>query len=129
MKNASRDVVSTSNAPEAVGAYSQAIKLGGFLFTSGQIPVNPKNSEMVQANFKDQTKQSMDNVLAILNSEGMTVDNIVKSTIFITDMTKFSEVNSIYESYFDSYFPARACVEVSALPKGALVEIEVIAHK
>lgn len=123
------NIISTSKAPKAVGAYSQAIELGGFLFTSGQIPINPENNEMVQKTFAEQTKQSMNNILGILDSVKMTVDNIIKTTIYITDMTKFSEVNAVYESYFNNYFPARSCVEVSSLPKEALVEIEVIAHK
>lgn len=122
-------IVSTENAPKAVGAYSQAVKKGKFLFASGQIPLNPANNEMVAKEIEEQTKQSMDNIIGILSSTGMAVNNILKTTIYITDMTKFSQVNKVYESYFKDYYPARSCVEVSALPKGALVEIEIIAHE
>ncbi|MCB5559185.1 RidA family protein [Anaerosalibacter bizertensis] len=122
-------VISTDNAPKAVGPYSQAINCGGFLFISGQMPIDPQNNEMVESLFRIQAEQSMKNVLAILKENNMTVDNLVKTNIYLTDMEKFTEVNDVYKSFFGEYYPARACVEVSKLPKGALVEIEAIAFK
>ena len=122
-------VISTDNAPKAVGPYSQAINCGKFLFISGQMPIDPQNNEMVESSFRIQAGQSMKNVVAILKENNMTVDNLVKTNIYLTDMEKFSEVNDVYKSFFGEYYPARACVEVSKLPKGALVEIEAIAFK
>lgn len=123
----SNKMVHTNNAPKAIGPYSQAIKTGDLLYISGQIPVNPATGEVVESCFKAQTEQSMKNILAILNQEGLDFSNVVKTNIYITDMTKFGDVNEVYATFFNDYFPARACVQVSALPKNVLVEIEAIA--
>lgn len=119
--------VETSNAPEAVGPYSQAIKASGFLFLSGQIPLDPESEQMTAIDVVGQTKQVMANLGAILAAEGVGFGDIVKTTIFLTDLADFSRVNEVYGSYFESDPPARSTVQVAALPKGAKVEIEAIA--
>lgn len=124
MKN---QMINTNNAPKAIGPYSQAVRTGDLLYISGQIPVNPATGEVVEDCFKKQTEQSMKNILAILNEAGLDFNNVVKTNLFITDMGKFSEVNEVYSTFFTDYFPARACVQVSALPKNVLVEIEAVA--
>lgn len=124
MKN---QMINTNNAPKAIGPYSQAVRTGDLLYISGQIPVNPATGEVVENCFKKQTEQSMKNILAILNEVGLDFTNVVKTNLFITDMGKFSEVNEVYSTFFTDYFPARACVQVSALPKNVLVEIEAVA--
>lgn len=121
------DYINTKKAPQAVGPYSQAVKMGEMLFVSGQIPLDPSTGELVGNNAGEQTKQCMKNILAILENEGLTADNFVKATIFVKDLKNFGMVNEAYASFFSANYPARACVEVSALPKGAAVEIEAIA--
>ncbi len=123
----SNQMINTNNAPKAIGPYSQAVRTGDLLYISGQIPVNPATGEVVENCFKKQTEQSMKNILAILNEAGLDFTNVVKTNLFITDMGKFSEVNEVYSTFFTDYFPARACVQVSALPKNVLVEIEAVA--
>jgi len=120
-------MINTNNAPKAIGPYTQAVRTGDLLYISGQIPVNPATGEVVENCFKKQTEQSMKNILAILNEAGLNFTNVVKTNLFITDMGKFSEVNEVYSTFFTDYFPARACVQVSALPKNVLVEIEAVA--
>ena len=120
-------MVNTNNAPKAIGPYSQAVRTGDLLYISGQIPVNPATGEVVENCFKKQTEQSMKNILAILNEEGLNFTDVVKTNIYITDMCKFADVNEVYSTFFTDYFPARACVQVSALPKNVLVEIEAVA--
>lgn len=122
-------VISTPEAPAAVGPYSQGIQVGETLYASGQIAINPKTNLIVEGNIKEQTEQVMKNIGAILEAGGYSYSDVVKATVFITDMSKFGIVNEIYAKYFVSNPPARSCVEVQALPKGALIEIEVIAHK
>ena len=124
MKN---QMINTNNAPKAIGPYSQAVRTGDLLYISGQIPVDPATGEVVESCFKKQTEQSMKNILAILNEAGLDFTNVVKTNLFITDMGKFSDVNEVYSTFFTDYFPARACVQVSALPKNVLVEIEAVA--
>ena len=119
--------VFTSDAPAAIGPYSQAIRSGRFLFCSGQIPLDPRSGEIVSGDIATQTRRVLENVAALLKTEGLTFNNIVKTTIFLTDLGDFQTVNEVYGSYFNQYFPARSTVEVSALPRGANVEIEVIA--
>lgn len=121
--------ISTINAPKAVGPYSQAIKCGNFLFISGQLPIDSNSGKMSESSYKDQAAQSMKNIVAILEECDMTVDDLVKTTIYLTDMAKFGEVNEVYESFFGDNYPARSCVQISKLPKGALVEIEAIGFK
>src|SRR6059036_2271159 len=120
-------IISTNEAPAAIGPYSQAARSGSFLFCSGQIPLDPKSGQIVSGDIATQTRRVMDNIAAILRAEGLTFDNVVKTTIFLTDLGDFQTVNETYGSYFKQDPPARSTVQVSALPKGANVEIEVIA--
>jgi len=124
-----KTVINTDLAPKAIGPYSQAIMLNDFLFASGQIAIDPKKGEIVEGGIEDQTRQVMENIKNILAACEMDFSNIVKTTIFLTDLNNFALVNDIYGSYFKQEPPARSCVEVSRLPKGALIEIEIIAHK
>lgn len=120
-------VISTDKAPGAIGPYSQGFEVNGFVFTSGQIPVDPANGE-VPADIQGQADQSCKNVGAILEAAGCTYDNVVKTTCFLADMNDFAAFNEVYAKYFTSK-PARSCVAVKALPKGVLCEIEAIAEK
>ena len=117
--------LATTAAPGAIGPYSQAIDLGSFVYVSGQIPVNPATGTMPEG-IKAQTAQSLDNVCAILKEAGLTIDNIVKTTVFLADMSLFADMNEVYGSRFTAPYPARSAVAVKELPKQALVEIEVI---
>ena len=118
--------ISTTNAPKAIGPYSQAIKAGNMLYTSGQIPLDPVSGELVGSNITEQTEQVMKNLSAVLAAAGTSFDNAVKTTCFIADMADFADFNAVYSKYITSA-PARSCVAVKTLPKGALVEVEVIA--
>ena len=122
------NVISTDKAPGAVGPYSQAIKAGDFLFASGQIPLDPVNGRIVAGGVKEQTEQSLKNVGAILEAVGLTFDDVVKTTVYITNMNFFGTVNEVYGKYFQKTLPARSCVEISKLPKDALVEVEIVAY-
>jgi len=119
--------ISTSEAPAAIGPYSQAVRSGRFLFCSGQIPLDPKSGQIVTGDIATQTRRALDNIASILRAEGMTFDSIVKTTIFLTNLDDFQTVNETYGSYFKQDPPARSTVQVSALPRGANVEIDVIA--
>lgn len=121
-----KKVVDTKNAPAAVGAYSQAIKANGFIFTSGQIPLTPAG-EIVQGDIKVQTTQVMQNLKAVLNEAGASFDDVVKSSVLLADIADFAGMNEIYSSFFGSDFPARSAFAVKDLPKGVKVEIEMIA--
>ena len=124
-------VIQTEKAPAAIGPYVQALDLGNMLFASGQIPLVPETGEMPDC-VKEQAKQSLANVKAIITSAGYQVNNIVKTTIFLADMNDFAAVNAVYEAFFienNAGFPARSCVQVARIPKDAKVEIEVIAAK
>jgi 2-iminobutanoate/2-iminopropanoate deaminase len=118
--------VHTSNAPEAIGPYSQAIKAGEFVYTSGQIGINPKTGEIDGKDIKEQTKQVMENLKAVLTAAGSSPEQAVKTVCFLADMNDFAAFNEIYGEYFTNK-PARSCVAVASLPKGALVEVEVVA--
>lgn len=122
-----KTIVNTDKAPAAIGPYSQAVKAGGFLFVSGQIPVVPATGEVAAGGVEGQTKQSLENLMAVLNSQGLTAENVVKTTVFIKNMNDFGKINGIYGEYFVKDTPARACVEVARLPKDVLVEIEAVA--
>ncbi|KXG75193.1 2-iminobutanoate/2-iminopropanoate deaminase [Fervidicola ferrireducens] len=124
-----KKVIKTDMAPKAIGPYSQAVMVGDFLFASGQIAINPATGEIVEGGIEAQTRQVMENVKNILQAAGMDFSNVVKTTVFITNMDDFGKVNEIYATYFGENPPARSCVEVSRLPKGALIEVEVIAHR
>lgn len=122
-----KEIISTDKAPGAIGPYSQAIGIGGFIYTSGQIPVDPATGEVVTGDIKLQTERVIENLKNLLEESGSSLDNVVKTTVFIKDMSQFSEVNEVYGRYFDKNQPARSCVEVSRLPKDVGVEIEAIA--
>ena len=122
-----KKVISTSKAPAAIGPYSQAIQVGNLVFASGQIPIAPATGSFVEGGVKEQARQSLTNVKAILEEAGLTLDNVVKTTVFLADMNDFADVNAVYAEFFDEPYPARSAVAVKTLPKGALVEIEVIA--
>lgn len=121
-----KKVISTTAAPGAIGPYSQAIDTGSFVYASGQIPVNPETGQIPEG-ITAQTQQSLKNVCAILEAAGLTVDNVVKTTVFLSDMANFSAMNEVYGSVFKEPYPARSAVAVRELPKGVLVEVEVIA--
>ena len=120
-------VIETAAAPKAIGPYSQAVKANGFLFVSGQIPIDPATGQMSAVDAVAQTKQVMENLGAILNAEGLSFVDVVKTTIFLTDLGEFLRVNEAYASYFEADPPARSTVQVAALPKGAKIEIEAVA--
>lgn len=122
-----KHVINTNKAPGAIGPYSQAIKANGFLFVSGQLPVIPANGQFAEGGIAGQTKQSLENIKAILAQAGGSLDDVVKTTVFVKDMNDFTAMNQVYGEYFNKECPARACFEVARLPKDALVEIEVIA--
>ena len=122
-----KEVISTKLAPAAIGPYSQAIAAGGMVFTSGQIPLSPEIGLVVGDDVSAQAVQALDNLKAVLAGAGCDLDDVVKTTVFITDMSQFALVNEIYAKYFTEKAPARSCVEVSKLPKGCLVEVEAIA--
>ena len=123
----SKEII-TKNAPAAIGPYSQAVKAGSFLFVSGQIPVSPIDGVIVDGDIAVQTKRVIENIEAILKEAGADLSDVVKTTVFLTDLSNFEAFNKVYAGFFTEPYPARACVEVSRLPKGALVEIEVIAE-
>ena len=120
--------IDTSNAPKAIGPYSQAVSSNGFLFVSGQIPIDPKTNQIVEGGIIEQANQSFKNIGEILKAAGLDYSNVIKTTVFVKDLNDFSTVNEIYSKYFISN-PARSCVEVSKLPKGVLIETEAIAVK
>lgn len=122
-----KQIIKTTNAPAPIGPYSQAIQAGNFLFVSGQVAINPENGELNIGNIEEETHQVMRNLKAVLLEAGLTFDNVVKSTIFLSDMGTFAQVNEIYGQYFSANFPARETVQVSVLPKNVNVEISVIA--
>ena len=123
-----RDVVSSRDAPAAIGPYSQAVHAGGFLFISGQIPLDPESGEVVNGDVSAQTHRVMRSLGAILKAAGAGFDDVMRTTIFLTDLGDFARVNEVYGSYFTAPAPTRATVQVAALPKGVSVEIDAIAH-
>ncbi|MCC5465921.1 RidA family protein [Pelosinus baikalensis] len=123
-----KEIIRTSKAPEAIGAYSQAVKVGDFLFASGQIPIDPQTGNLIEGGIEAQTKQVMENVKHVLQAGGSDLDNVIKTTIYILKMEDFSVVNQVYGTYFTKNLPARSCVAVASLPKEALVEIEVVGY-
>ena len=124
-----KKVIFTEKAPAAIGPYSQAIEANGMVFMSGQIPVNPATGEFVEGGIVEQTTQVFENIKHVLAEAGLTTANVVKTTVFLADMSLFADMNAVYAKYFDGAFPARSAVAVKALPKGALVEIECIAAR
>jgi 2-iminobutanoate/2-iminopropanoate deaminase len=119
--------ITTKNAPAAIGPYSQAIKTGNLVFLSGQLGINPETGTFVQGFVVEQTEQIFKNIKAVLTEANLTLDNVVKTTVFLSDMADFSAMNDVYAKHFEEPYPARSAVAVKTLPKNALVEIEVIA--
>ncbi len=123
-----KKAINTNLAPVAIGPYSQAIKVGNYVYTSGQIPINPTTGKFVEGGISEQTRQSLTNIKFILEEAGLTLANVVKTTVFLADMNDFADMNSVYTEFFSEPYPARSAMAVKTLPKGALVEIEVIAE-
>ena len=120
--------ISTKKAPAAIGPYSQAIRVGNLVYTSGQIPIDPATGAFVEGGIREQTRQSLTNVRAILAEAGLAMSDVVKTTVFMADMNDFAEMNAVYAEFFAEPYPARSAVAVKTLPKGTLVEIEVVAE-
>lgn len=120
-------VINTDKSPAAIGPYSQGIKVDNLIFVSGQMPIDPNTGEIVDGTIKDQTARVIENLKAILEGAGSTLDNVVKTTVFIKDMNEFGNINEVYASYFTKTKPARSCVEVARLPKDVDIEMEAIA--
>ena len=121
--------IHTDNAPAAIGPYSQAIEVNGFVFASGQIPLDPKTGTFVEGGIKEQTRQALTNASSILKAAGTDLAHVVKTTVYLDSMDDFAAMNEVYAQFFNSPFPARSAVAVEKLPKGALVEVEVLAAK
>ena len=121
--------ISTQNAPAAIGPYSQAIEVNGFVYASGQLPIDPATGAFPEGGVKEQTRQSLLNVKAILEEAGLALSNVVKTSVYLADMGDFAAMNEVYSQFFAQPFPARSAIAVKALPKGALVEVEVVAAR
>ena len=122
-----REVVQTDNAPKAIGPYEQAIKASGFIYTAGQIPIDPKTGNFVEGGITAQTRQVLENLKAVLEAGGSSLDRVVKATVFLKNMADFAAMNEVYAQYLGSAKPARSTVAVAELPRGALVEIDLVA--
>ena len=123
----SKKAINTEKAPKAIGPYSQAIQVGNLVYTSGQLPIDPTTGAFPEGGIKEQTRQSLCNIQAILEEAGLTMSNVVKTTVFLADMNDFADMNAVYAEFFPHPSPARSAVAVKTLPKNALVEIEVVA--
>lgn len=124
-----KKVIKTAKAPSAIGPYSQAIQVGNLVYTSGQIPIDPSTCAFVEGGIKEQTRQALQNVKSILEEAGLMMSDVLKTTVYMADMKDFAEMNAVYAEFFTEPYPARSAVAVKTLPKGALVEIEVVAGK
>jgi 2-iminobutanoate/2-iminopropanoate deaminase len=124
-----KEIISTEEAPTAIGPYSQAVRVGSLVFLSGQIPLDPKTGELAKGDVAEQTRRIMENLGAVLRAAGVGFSEVVRSTIYLTNLADFGKVNDVYGSYFPSEPPARATIGVASLPRGASVEIEMIAHR
>ena len=124
----SKQVIATSRAPTAIGPYSQAVRVGEWVFVSGQIPLHPGTGDVVIGGIEEQTRQALDNLRSVLKAAGASLREVVKTTIYLVDLADFTSVNQIYASYFEVDPPARATMQVAALPKGVFVEVDAIAH-
>jgi 2-iminobutanoate/2-iminopropanoate deaminase len=122
-----RETVSSENAPKAIGPYAQAIKVGDFVYTAGQIPLDPTSGNLVEGGIVEQTRQVLENLKAVLEAAGSSLDNVIKATVFLKNMADFSALNEIYGDYLGKAKPARSTVAVADLPRGALVEIDLVA--
>ncbi len=125
---ATKQIIKPAKSPAAVGPYNHAVRVGDLLFCAGQIPLNPADGSLITGDIKAQTERVLENVKAILDDQKLTFANVVKSTVFMTNLGDFAGMNEVYAKYFTSDFPARSTVQVAALPKGANVEIEIVAH-
>jgi 2-iminobutanoate/2-iminopropanoate deaminase len=125
---ATKTIIKPAKSPAAVGPYNHAVRVGDLLFCAGQIPIDPKDGNLISGDIKAQTERVLENVKAILDDQKLTFANVVKSTVFLTNLADFAGMNEIYAKYFTENFPARSTIQVAALPKGANVEIEVVAH-
>ena len=123
-----KKVISTKAAPAAIGPYSQAIQVANLVYTSGQLPIDPATGSFPEGGIKEQTRQSLTNVQSILQEAGLTMSHVVKTTVFLADMNDFADMNAVYAEFFSEPYPARSAVAVKTLPKGALVEIEIVAE-
>jgi len=123
-----KSIVSTKSAPDAIGPYSQAVRIGDLVYTSGQIPLEPDTMEVAAGNIVEQTRQALDNLMQVLAAAGADAASVIKTTCFLSDMNNFGKFNQIYAEYFTEAPPARSCVEVARLPKDVMVEIEAIAR-
>lgn len=121
-----KSIITTEKAPKAIGPYSQGVQKGNLVITSGQLPIHPETGDMPES-IEDQTRQSLENVKAVLSAKGLSMENVIKTTVFLNDMDQFGAMNGVYSAFFEGDYPARSAVEVARLPKDALVEIEVIA--
>ena len=120
-------IIQTNLAPAAIGPYSQAIRIGDFLYTSGQIALDPESGMFLSGEIEEETEQTLKNISAILQADGLNLENVIKTTVYLSDLNDFTRMNQVYEKYFSKNKPARACVQVAALPKGAKIEIDAIA--
>ena len=120
-------IIQTEQAPAAIGPYSQAIRIGDFLYTSGQIALDPDSGIFLSGEIEEETEQTLKNISAILQAGGVNFENVIKTTVYLSDLNDFTRMNQVYEKYFSKNKPARACVQVAALPKGAKIEIDAIA--
>jgi 2-iminobutanoate/2-iminopropanoate deaminase len=125
---ASKQIIKPAKSPAAVGPYNHAVRIGDLLFCAGQIPIDPKDGNLITGDIKAQTQRVLENVKAILDDQGLAFGNVVKSTVFMANLADFAGMNEVYAKFFTENFPARSTIQVAALPKGASVEIEVIAH-
>jgi len=124
----SKKGIHTSDAPKAIGPYSQAVRIENFLFCSGQVGINPKTNKIVDGGIKEQTKQVIENLIKVLKAAGGSINNVVKTTVYLMDLGEFEEMNKVYAEFFKKPYPARATVQVAKLPRGAKIEIEAVAY-
>lgn len=124
-----KQIISTSKAPKAIGPYSQAVEVNGFLYTSGMLPIVVETGEIIKGGITEQAERAISNLCTLLTEAGSSPEKVIKTTVFIKDMGDFAKINEVYAKYFTGDFPARSCVEVARLPKDALLEIEAVAYK
>ena len=124
-----KSIISTDKAPQAIGPYSQAIEFNGMIYTSGMIPINPTDGSLVTGTVEEQAEQALKNLKALVEESGSSMEQVIKTTVFIKDMNDFAKINDVYARYFTHNYPARSCVEVARLPKDVLIEIEAVAIK
>ena len=124
-----KTIINTDKAPQAIGPYSQAVEVNGMIYTSGMIPINPVDGKLVKGSVEEQAEQALMNLKALVEESGSSMEQVIKTTVFIKDMNDFAKINEVYARYFTDNYPSRSCVEVARLPKDVLIEIEAIAIK